>query len=269
MKKSSNISSYDNYNDNKKKEIIEQLYVNKKMSFIDIAKKYDTYPNKIRRDAKKFHIDIRNKSDAQKNALNTGKHKHPTKGKARTQDVKDKIGLGVYKTWKGMTEEEISKIKNNSRDRWNKMSDDKKSEIIKMANNAVRDSSKRGSKLEKFLLEKLIHDGYVISFHKEQILSNTKLQIDLFIPTLNIAIEVDGPSHFEPVWGEDSLKRNKGYDAKKTGLLAGKGISLIRIKQIKDFSKTRANIVYDNLIKAISKIKNDKETYIEIGDDNA
>ena len=141
MKKSSNISSYDNYNDNKKKEIIEQLYVNKKMSFIDIAKKYDTYPNKIRRDAKKFHIDIRNKSDAQKNALNTGKHKHPTKGKARTQDVKDKIGLGVYKTWKGMTEEEISKIKNNSRDRWNKMSDDKKSEIIKMANNAVRDSS--------------------------------------------------------------------------------------------------------------------------------
>ena len=99
----------------------------------------------------------------------------------------------------------------------------------------------------------MIKDSYKVDFHKEQTLSNTKLQIDLFLPSMNIAIEVDGPSHFEPVWGDDSLKRNKKYDNKKEGLITGKGWHLIRIKQQKDFSKSRADLIYIELISAINK----------------
>jgi very-short-patch-repair endonuclease len=71
---------------------------------------------------------------------------------------------------------------------------------------------------------------------------------------MNIAIEVDGPSHFEPVWGDDSLKRNKKYDSKKEGLIIGKGWHLIRIKQTKDFSKSRADRLYTELLQAIGQI---------------
>jgi very-short-patch-repair endonuclease len=94
------------------------------------------------------------------------------------------------------------------------------------------------------------------------------LQIDLFLPQHNIAIEVDGPSHFEPVWGDDALKRNKKYDNKKTGLILGKGLYLIRIKQSKDFSKSRAEITFQELLSAIDSIKNKNETskVISIGD---
>jgi very-short-patch-repair endonuclease len=137
-----------------------------------------------------------------------------------------------------------------------------------MANEAVRATSKTGSKLEKYLLQKLLADGYKVDFHKEQTLLNTKLQIDLFLPTHNIAIEVDGPSHFEPVWGDDSLNRNKKYDAKKEGLITGKGWGLIRIKQTKDFSKSRADVIYTRLIENIQYMHSKQEYKTKLIKDN-
>ena len=95
------------------------------------------------------------------------------------------------------------------------------------------------------------------------------MQIDLFLPTMNIAIEVDGPSHFESVWGEEVLQRNITYDAKKTGLIIGKGYKLIRVKQKKDFSKTRAKIVCDKLLQTIYNINDTVSKVIEIEDNNA
>ena len=74
---------YQNLSDIEKKNTIEELYVKQKLSFGDIANKLNTYANKIRRDAKKFQIRIRDKSEAQSNAIKTGKHKHPTKGTER------------------------------------------------------------------------------------------------------------------------------------------------------------------------------------------
>lgn len=247
---------YDNLSDIQKKDIINTLYVQDKLSFADIADKHHTYANKIRRDAKKFNIKIRDKSEAQKNALNTGKHKHPTKGQKREDDVKDKIGNSVMKSWNDLSEKELEKRKKTSKKNWEKLDRNQQVNILKKANDAVRVASKKGSKLENYLLEKLINDGYKVDFHKEQSLVNTKLQIDLFLPTINAAIEIDGPSHFEPVWGDESLKRNQKYDSKKEGLILGKGWHLIRIKQNKDFSKARANLIYVRLLDQIKKLDN-------------
>ena len=152
---------------------------------------------------------------------------------------------------------------------WENKSEDEKEFILKQANAAVRESSKTGSKLEKFLFKELLSDGLVVEFHKEQSILNTKLQIDLFVPTLNLAIEVDGPSHFEPVWGDDALSRNKKYDNKKTGLMIGKGLFLIRIKQEKEFSKARAILVLNKLRSSIEQIKSgivNQDKVIYIGD---
>lgn len=259
-------SKYDKLSDQQKKDYIKNQYVVDKKSFGDIAKDCGTYANKIRRDAKKFGIKIRDKKEAQKNALNTGKHKHPTKGIIRSEETKNKIGLSVMKSWDGLDEKELKKRKQKSKLAWESMNENKKNNIISAANKAVRESSKKGSKLEKFLLQELMSRGFVVEFHKEQILSNTKLQIDLFLPTMNIAIEVDGPSHFLPVWGEEALKRNQKYDQKKSGLIVGKGLFLIRIKQTHDYSKARALTIIDKLISAINTIKDSKVSTIEIED---
>jgi very-short-patch-repair endonuclease len=248
--------SYKSLTDNQKKNLLNKYYIDKQMSFQDIAKEYSTYANQVRRDAKKFGIPIRNKSEAQKNALSTGKHKHPTKGTVRSEDDKSKIGLGVMKSWENLDETELNNRKQKSKECWDKLDPEVKSNIVRLGNTAIRESSKVGSKLEKFILNKLLEDGYKVDFHKEQTLSNTKLQIDLFLPTMNTAIEIDGPSHFLPVWGEDALKKNIVYDNKKQGLIVGKGLVLIRIKQTKDFSKTRSSLIYNELRELLKAIEN-------------
>jgi very-short-patch-repair endonuclease len=252
--------------DEQKEKIITKMYTDEKKSFAEIALAHNTYPNRIRRDAKKFGIDIRNKSDAQKNAITTGKHKHPTKGQKRSESVKQKIGHSVLKSWENLSEKDLTSRKLAAKNRWESKSEDDKQNMLHMANMAVRETSKTGSKLEKFIFAQLIADGYRVDFHKEQVLSNTKLQIDLFLPTINTAIEIDGPSHFLPVWGDDTLKRNKTYDKKKHGLILGKGWKLIRIKQNKDFSKSRAELIYQELKIVLENINSDQNTSFTIED---
>lgn len=260
---------YDNLSDNEKSKFLTEYYVDQKLSFADIAEKLQTYPNKVRRDAKKLKIDIRNKSDAQKNALKSGKHKHPTKGTIRDESTKIKIGMSVLDSWASLSESELNQRKQKSKEQWDSMSAEQRANIQQSANMAVRNASKTGSKLEKFLFQELLSDGYRVEFHKVQMLSNTKLHIDLFLPTMNIAIEVDGPSHFVPVWGDDALNKNKTYDNKKNGLLIGKGIKLIRVKQTKDFSKSRASLIYKRLVDSINQISSSQTIKsIEIGDGN-
>lgn len=247
---------YDKLSDSAKKDLIVLEYEHNKKSFQDIASSYGTYANKIRRDAIKYKVKIRDRSSAQKNALQTGKADHPTKGQNRPEEVKAKIGKSVMDSWENLDDKELNRRKEVARQNWEKLSEDVKENILHEANLAVRQASKTGSKLESYLLNRLISDGYKVDFHKEQSLLNTKLQIDLFLPKLNVAIEVDGLSHFEPVWGDDALKRNKKYDNKKTGLILGKGLVLIRVIQKKDFSKSRASVIYEELKTVLTDIKN-------------
>lgn len=248
--------NYDDLSEKQKKELLIKEYEINNHSFRDIASSHGTYANKIRRDAIKFKIKIKDKSQAQKNAISTGRTDHPTKGKNRSEEVKEKIGMSVMKAWDELDDTTLAKRKEKARQNWENLPDDTKDNILREANIAVRQASKTGSKLETFIFNNLLKDGYRVEFHKEQTLSNTKLQIDLFLPTLNTAIEVDGLSHFEPVWGHDTLSRNQGYDNKKTGLILGKGLVLIRIKQLKDFSPSRAKVLYAELRTILENIKN-------------
>lgn len=247
---------YSKMSDKQKKIFLVEQYEKLGYSFQDIAKQIGTYSNKIRRDAIKLGINIRDKSAAQKKALSSGRSKHPTEGIKRSDDVKNKIGNSVMNSWANIDDKTLQQRKNKAKENWNNLSDDIKEHMLREANIAVRSASKTGSKLEKFLLDKLLDTGYIVDFHKEQSLLNTKLQIDIFLPEYNIAIEVDGPSHFQPVWGEDALKRNKKYDNKKTGLILGKGLFLVRIKQSKDFSPAKAQVIFEKLKDTINNIIN-------------
>ena len=58
------------------------------------------------------------------------------------------------------------------------------------------------------------------------------MEIDLFIPELKIAIEIDGPAHFFPIWGAGNLQKHIKADAKKSGLLLSQGFVVIRVKHL-------------------------------------
>lgn len=249
-------TNYNNLTDNQKRKLLEKHYTDKKQSFKDIADKYDTYPSKVRRDAVKLGICIRSRSEAQKTALSSGRKQHPTKNKGHTAESKARMGLSHHENWKSESKEKRKARSENAKAQWQSMSDIQKDNLQTAAHQAIRETSKTGSKLEKFLLKKLIENGYKPEFHKEQILSNTKLQIDIFVSDANTAIEVDGPSHFKSVWGDESLARNQKYDQKKNGMIIGRGMKLIRIKQLNDYSEARANIVFDKLHELLQSIKN-------------
>ena len=85
-------------------EIVD-MYVNQKLSTYVIAEKLATYPNKIRRTLKKLGIELNDRSEAQKLAIETGRSKHPTLGIKRNQDVKNRISETVFKNWQNISEE--------------------------------------------------------------------------------------------------------------------------------------------------------------------
>ena len=102
-----------------------------------------------------------------------------------------------------------------SKKQWAEMPEYEKANLRKLAAEAVRKASKEGSKIEKFIYEGLTKLGYEVIFHKRGLIANDKLEVDLFLPTMNIAIEIDGPAHFLPIWGEESLNRHIRADAQK------------------------------------------------------
>ena len=86
-----------------------------------------------------------------------------------------------------------------------------------------------GSKAEKSLKDGLADAGYNVILHKKDLIEGN-FEIDLFLPELNTIIEIDGPQHFVPVFGEEKLQNTIKFDSIKNGLLISKGYCIIRIK---------------------------------------
>ena len=189
---------------NKEEKKIVDLYLNRQWSTYQIAENLNTYPNKIRRLLKKHGVELRSKGEAQKIALEEGRTEHPTKGKVMKASTKLKISEKQGELWDNMPEEKRQQRVETGKDSWNKKTAAEREALIKKAHEAVQEACRIGSKLDHFVLEELSKGGFVVEFHKEHWLQNNRLQIDLFVPELRTAIEVDGHSHFRPVWGIDN-----------------------------------------------------------------
>ncbi len=251
------------------KNVILKMYNEQDKSTYEIAEALDTYPNRIRRSLLKLGVALKDKSTAQKNALKTGRHIHPTKGKKHSQETKDKISESIYHYWDGLSEEDYEKRVEKARDQWNNMTEAEKKKFHDAAGEGIRRASKEGSKIERFIMEALRADDYQVIFHKKGLIMNHNLELDLFIPELNTAIEIDGPTHFFPIWGEDSLKRHQASDAHKAGLLLRGGYVLIRIKNIaKTLTHKHKRDLYGILKPALEQIKKEfppkGERFIEL-----
>ena len=60
-------------------------------------------------------------------------------------------------------------------------------------------------------------------------ITNSSLELDLYLPSLSLAIEVDGPMHREPCYGQQRLEAQLLNDKIKDEQCLLKGIKLIRI----------------------------------------
>jgi very-short-patch-repair endonuclease len=250
---------------NERTEAYKKLNHDMKISLREIAAKLGTYTNKVRREFKKLGIESLDKSEIQTELLRSGKVKHPTEGKELTDSTKEKISSKIAKSWEDHPERrEI--IGEKAKERWEKMSPAERASSLSKASDAIRESAKDGSRLEKYLKKGLYEAGYVSIAHKVGVLPKQKLEFDLYINELGLIIEVDGPSHFKPIWGQKTLEKNKERDKQKAGVALSYGMKLIRVKQTKNFSQFYFKHLLDELVKLVDDIKNKRksENYFEI-----
>ena len=239
----------------KYKELIIDRYVSQEKSTYEIAQEIGTYPNKIRRTLNTLGVPLRDRSSAQTVAIKQGRHEHPTRGKKRTESEKIAISNGMSSFWGNMEEEERDRRSQLSKKQWEEMSDEDKANLRKLAAEAVRKASKEGSKIEKFIYKGLTEAGYQTIFHKKGLVSNQNMEIDIFLPTLKIAIEVDGPAHFLPIWGEASLQHIRA-DAQKAGLLISSGYAIVRVKNLtKNVSNKHMRDALDKVMATVAQIE--------------
>jgi len=261
---------YSKLNDTDKKAFIEEAYHAHSLSFPNIAELVGTYGNKLRRDAIRLGVAIRSKADAQSLALSSGRHQHPTKGTKRGDDVKIKISDGMAKNWENLDDDERKKRSDIGKELWDKMTPQEKEDFQRKAGNAVRQASKDGSKLERHIYTALLEAGWRVDFHKEHMIVNERLQLDMMLPELNIAIEIDGPSHFSPIWGKTTFERNQRADQQKNGLLLGRGMVVIRVLNNKQPSQKTKRDITNKLIALIKDLEKNwpsiENRYIEIGE---
>lgn len=248
---------------------IVKMYVSENKSTYEIAEALNTYPNKIRRILKKNNILLKTKSEAQKNAIDNGSATHPTTGRERSKEEKLNISKGLKKYWESMSDDLYKKRVEQSKSRWDQMSESEKNNMLILAIKAIQLAGKEGSKLEKFLQQELTNAGYKIEFHKKNLVPNQNLEIDMYLPCIKTIIEIDGPSHFFPIWGEDKLQKQIKADFDKTGLILSKGFVIIRIKNLSDsvslVAKEKLRIdILKKLSIITSKFPDKSERYIEI-----
>lgn len=247
------------------KYIVNQ-YVKEKKSLPEIAEELGTYANKIRRRLLKLGVEMRSKSESQKIALEHGRTQHPTEGKERDAATKLKLSEASAKAWENFSNKKKKEIKKKLAESWKNRPEEEILEMQKKAAAAISNAGRTGSKLENFLVENLPKRGYNVIAHKKGAIANTNLEPDLIIPDLNIVIEIDGPTHFLPIFGEEKLRKTQAADDEKNALFLQNGFCVLRVKHIcKTLTGFKKRKALDEISEAIAKIKkNHKNTIIEI-----
>lgn len=245
------------------------MYTKQHKSTYEIAEELKTYPNRIRRILIKNGVCLKTKSEAQKNAIESGTAQHPTSGKIRTTQEKLKISSGLKKYWDEMSDEIYNSRVEQSKKRWELLSDVEKDKMMTAAIKSIQAAGKEGSKLEKFLYQEITRAGYAVEYHKKHLIQNHDMELDMYIPSIKTIIEVDGPSHFLPIWGEEKLQKQIKADTQKSGLILSKGMIILRIKNLSDSvclaDKEKLRL---DILKCLDTIKESfppkSERYIEI-----
>ena len=110
-------------------------------------------------------------------------------------------------------------------------------------NNKNKKYGTRRSKLEIYLEESLnnIYPNVTILYNNKE---KIKSELDIYIPSYNIAFELNGIFHYEPIYGEEKLKQIQNNDNRKFQACLENNIELciINTSNFSYFKKDKANI---------------------------
>jgi len=117
-------------------------------------------------------------------------------------------------------------------------------------NNKNKTHGTRRSKLERWLEEELtaIYPKLEVHYNKKDAINS---ELDIYIPSLNLAVELNGIFHYEPIFGEDKLRQIQNNDQRKFQACLEEGIELaiVDASQLKYFKPKKAqkylNIITD------------------------
>lgn len=243
------------------------------LSLHQIAEKYNTYPNKIKRLLNKHGYQLRNKSDAQKASYDGGRP-HPRAGKNIPEEMKEKIARTLSETWQNMPEKDKKRRSKLAKNAYNSMSDQEKTELLKKAHEGMREAAKHGSRMEKFVSDALSEAGYNVERHRTGITMDRDLEVDIYLPSVSIVIEIDGPTHFLPIFGEEKLQKHIEADNAKNAILLNHGLVVIRVKCYqKNISNFRLKETAKSVLEFVTKIadnfpdRKNRLIEIEVGKD--
>lgn len=86
----------------------------------------------------------------------------------------------------------------------------------------------RRSKAEDYLCKLLRRDfPHLTLVQNDRSLLPSGLEIDIFIPSLKLAIELNGPMHYYPLFGESKLKKIQAADVQKQLEIQSVGCNLL------------------------------------------
>lgn len=210
------------------------------MSIRALSREIGCHPNELRRAMIKAEIPIKSRSESLKTAYETGKIVARS-GFTLSNDHKTKIS----KANKG----KVVGLRNTTNN------------LIIKRNEAMRgrgasknrEAAKKGSKFERMLIDTFGELGYtVVSQHPIG-----SYKIDIYFPKEKIAIEIDGPSHREPIFGDDKLANSLAKDKAKDEAMLNANMSVIRVidnqKGPSLFNKTKVVEFVKDTIELISK----------------
>ena len=123
-------------------------------------------------------------------------------------------------------------------------------------NNTHKTHGTRRSKLEVWLEEQLtlIYPNLAIDFNKKDAIDS---ELDIYIPSLKLAFELNGIYHYEPIHGQNKLNQVQNNDNRKFQACAEKEISLCIIDtSLQKYVKPKTSQKFLDIIINIINSKN-------------
>jgi very-short-patch-repair endonuclease len=230
-------------------------YVRQGESTHAIAGALGTYANMVCRALAAHGIALRDKAQAQRLAIASGRHSHPTRGRRHSQATKDKIGEAVSRSWEGGGRAGRAE---QARLRWLAMADEDREHLRLLAVEGLRRAAGEGSRLERYLAAGLRARGYRVEVRAFA----AGWMVDVLLPRRKVAVQVDGPGHHLPVWGQARLARVVREDAACTAGLVAAGYAVVRVKNlVRNLSEVQERRL---LTKLLSVLQSGHESVLEM-----